>query len=188
MSFGRTGSRILVPLVCEGSRLAGLGDVRGYVEKLQIFYIPYLFFRSLLSEFQKKITSIFAKTEFWPEFDWKIKILRFRNDFWVLFISSSGDQINSPIFQIPLGFSYRVIFISFCEQASNWARGPKTQKFKVLRFEPNFRGRSNMTIKAIIWPQNIKKPPKNWVIYDLSGKHALPPILGPSLSGSSKFS
>ena len=28
------------------------------------------------------------------KFGWKIKILRFRNDFWVLFISSSGDKIN----------------------------------------------------------------------------------------------
>ena len=122
------------------------------------------------------------------KFGWKIKILRFRNDFWVLFISSSGDKINSPIFQVPLGLSSRVIFISFCEQARNWARGPKTQKFKVLRFEPNFRGRSNMTIKVIIWPHNIEKPPKNWVIHDSSGKHALPPILGLSLPGSSKFS
>ena len=122
------------------------------------------------------------------KFGWKIKILRFRNDFWVLFISSIGDQINSPIFQIPLGFSSRVISISICEQARNRARGPKTRKFKVLRFEPNFRGMSNMTSKVIIWTHNIKKPPKNWFIHDLSGKHALSSILGPSLPGSSKFS
>ena len=122
------------------------------------------------------------------KFGWKIKILWFRNDFWVLFISSSGDQINSPIFQIPLGFSSRVISIWICEHARNQARGPKTQKFKVLHFEPNFRGRSNMTSKAIIWPHNIKKPPTNWVIHDSSGKHALSSILGPSLPGSSKFS
>ena len=122
------------------------------------------------------------------KFGWKIKILRFRNDFWVLFISSSGDQINSPIFQNPLVLSSRVISISFCEQARNWARGPKTQKFKVLRFEPNFRGRSNMTSKAIMWPHKIKKTPTNLVIHDLSGKHALSSILGPSLLGSSKFS
>ena len=122
------------------------------------------------------------------KFGWKLKILRFRNDFWVLFISSSGDKINSPIFQNPFGFFSRVILISICEQARNRARGPKTQKFKVLRFEPNFRGRSNMTNKAIIWPKKIKKPPKNWVIHDLSGKHALYSILGLSLPGSSKFS
>ena len=130
----------------------------------------------------------FCKNWVLTKFRWKIKILRFRNDFWVLFISSSGDQINSLICQNTLGFSSRVILISFCEQARNWARGPKTQKFKVLRFEPNFRGRSNMTSKEIIWPQNIKKPPKNWVIHDLSGKHALSSILGLSLPGSSKFS
>ena len=130
----------------------------------------------------------FCKNWVLTKFGWKIKILRFRNDFWVLFISSSGDKINSPIFKIPYFFSFRVISISICEQAKNWARGPKTQKFKVLRFEPNFRGRSNMTSKAIVWSQNIKKPPKNWVIHDLSGKHALSSILGPSLPGSSKFS
>ena len=129
----------------------------------------------------------FCKNWVLTKFGWKIKILRFRNDFWVLFISSSGDKINSPIFQIPFGFSSRVISISICEQARNRARGPKTQKFKVPRFEPNFRGRSNMTSKVIIWPHNIKKPPKNWVIHDSSGKHALSSILGPSLPGSSKF-
>ena len=130
----------------------------------------------------------FCKNWVLTNFGWKIKILWFQNDFWVLFISSSGDQINSPIFQNPLGLSSRVILISFCEQARNWARGPKIKKFKVLRFEPNFRGRSNMNSKAIVWSQNIKKPPKNWVIHDLSGKHALSSILGPSLPGSSKFS
>ena len=122
------------------------------------------------------------------KFGWKIKILWFRNDFWVLFISYSGDKINSPIFQIPLGFSSRVISISICEQARNLARGPKTQKYKVLRFEPNFRGRSNMNSEGIIWNHTITKPPKNLFIHDSSGKHALFSILGPSLPGSSKFS
>ena len=122
------------------------------------------------------------------KFGWKIKILRFWNDFWVFFISSSGDQINSPIFQIPFGFFSIVILISICEQARNRARDPKTRKFKVLCFEPNFRGRSNMNNKAIVWSQNIKKPPTNWVIHDLSWKHALSSILGPSLPSSSKFS
>ena len=75
------------------------------------------------------------------KFGWKIKILWFRNDFWVLFISSSGANINLPIFKVPFYFSSRVISISICEQARNRARGPKTQKFKVLCFEPNFRGR-----------------------------------------------
>ena len=122
------------------------------------------------------------------KFGWKIKILRFRNDFWVLFISSSGDQINSPICQNPLGFSSRVILISFCEQARNWARGPKTQKFKVLRFEPNFRGRLVMTSKDTPWPNFTKKTLTNLFIHDSSEEHAFPQILSPNHTGSSKFS
>ena len=152
------------------------------------FWYPLLSFSQPPSTVSKENHLDFCENWVLTKFGWKIKILRFRNDFWVLFISSSGDKINSPIFQNPLGLSSRVILISFCEHARNWARGPKTQKFKVLCFEPNFRGRSNMTSKDIIWPHNIKKPPKNWVIHDSSGKHALSSILGPSLPGSSKIS
>ena len=130
----------------------------------------------------------FCKNRVLTNFGWKIKILRFQNDFWVLFISSSGDKINSPIYKITLGFSSRVISISICEQARNRAQGPKTQKFKVLRFEPNFRGRSNMTSEGTQWPHTIKKTPTNWVIHDSSEKHVFPPILSLSLPGPSKFS
>jgi hypothetical protein len=130
----------------------------------------------------------FCKNEFWPKFGWKTKILRFRNDFWVLFISSSVAHIKLKKFQIPMDFSSRVISISIGEQARNWARGPKTQKFKVLCFEPNFRGRSNMTSEGTPWPHTINKPLTNWVIHDSSEKHAFPPILSLSLPSSSKFS
>ena len=152
------------------------------------FWYPLLIFSQPPFTISEENHLDFCENWVLTKFGWKIKILRFRNDFWVLFISSSGDKISSPIFQIPLGFSSRVISISICEQARNRAQGPKTQKFKVLPFEPNFRGRSNMTSEVIIWPQNIKKAPKNWFIHDSSGKHALPSILGPSLPGSSKFS
>ena len=111
------------------------------------------------------------------KFGWKIKILWFRKDFWVLFISSSGAQINSPIFKIPLGFSSRVISISIGKQARNWARVPKTQKFKVLRFKPNFRGGLNMTSEGTPWPHSIKKNLKNWFIHDSSDAHAFPRVL-----------
>ena len=152
------------------------------------FWYPLFSFSQPPSTVSEENHLDFCENWVLTKFGWKIKILRFRNDFWVLFIYSSGHKINSQICQNTFCLSSSVILISFCEQARNWARGPKTQKFKVLRFEPNFRGRSNMTSKVIIWPHNINKPPKNWVMHDLSGKHALSSILGPSLSGSSKFS
>ena len=49
----------------------------------------------------------------------KTKILCFRNDFWVLFIYSSGDHINFPNFKIPLDLFSRVILISRGEHARN---------------------------------------------------------------------
>ena len=152
------------------------------------FLYPLLSFSQPPSIVSEENHLDFCKNWVLTKFGWKIKILWFRNDFWVLFISSIEAHINLKNCRIQLDFSSGLISISIGEQARNWARGPKTQKFKVLCFEPNFRGRSNMTSKAIVWSQNIKKPPKNWVIHDLSGKHALSSILGPSLSGSSKFS
>jgi hypothetical protein len=41
VSFGKTGSRISVPSVCEGSRLARLGDGRGFAAKIPNFDIAY---------------------------------------------------------------------------------------------------------------------------------------------------
>ena len=136
------------------SRGEGMFEVSSKNSK---FWYPLLSFSQPPSTVSEENHLDFCENWVLTKFGWKIKIFRFRNDFWVLFISSSGDQINLPICQITLGLSSRVIFISFCEQAKNWARGPKTQKFKVLHFKPNFRGRSNMTSKVIIWPHNINK-------------------------------
>lgn len=122
------------------------------------------------------------------KFGWKTKILRFQNDFWVLFISSNGAHINFTNCQIPLDFFSRVIPSSRGDQARNWARGPKTQNFKVLHFEPNFRGRLSMTSEGTPWPHSIKKHPTNWFIHDSSEEHAFPQILSLSHTGSSKFS
>ena len=121
------------------------------------FLYPLWILSHIFSLCQKKITSIFAKTEFWQKFGWKTKILRFRNDFWVLFISSSGAHINFSNFQNTFYFFSRVISSSRGEQARNWARGPKTQNFKVLHFERNFRGRLSMTSEGNPWPNSIKK-------------------------------
>ena len=145
--------------------------------KIPNFYIPYGFYHSFFSLCQKKITSIFAKTEFWQKIGWKTKILHFRNDFWVLFISSSGAHIKLPNFQIPLDLSSRVISSSIGEQARNWARGPKTQNFKVLRFKPNFRKRFCMTSKGTPWPNSINKNITNLFIHDSSEVYAFPQVL-----------
>ena len=138
--------------------------------KIPKFYIHYGFYRKFFSLCQKNFASIFAKTEFWQKFGWKTKILHFRNDFWVLFISSSGAHINFPNFQIPLDLFSRVISSSRGEQAKNW--GLKTQKFKVLSFEPNFKGRLNMASEGTPWPNSIKKHLTNWFIHDSSEEHA----------------
>ena len=149
---------------------------------------PLWILLKLFSLCQKNFASIFAKTEFWQKFGWKTKILWFRNDFWVLFISSSGAHINFPNFKIPFYFFYRVISSSIGKQAKNWAQGPKTQKIKVLCFEPNFRGRLNMTSEGTPWPHSIKKHLKNLFIHDSSEEHAFPQVLSPNHTGSSKFS
>ena len=107
--------------------------------------IHYGFYRNFFSLCEKNFASIVAKTAFWQNFGRKTKILRFRNSFWVLFISSSGDHINIPNCKNPLELFSRVILSSKGEQARNWARGPKTQNFELLCFEPNLKGRLNMT-------------------------------------------
>ena len=47
-----------------------------------------------------------------------------------------------------------------------WAQ--KTQIFKVLRFELNFRGRLFMTIMGMIWPYLLLKKPTSLFIHDSS--------------------
>ena len=108
--------------------------------------------------------------------------------FWVFFISYSGAHINFPKFQIPFYFFSRVISSSRGEQARNWARGSKTQNFRVLHFEPNFRGRLNMTSEGFPWPHYIKKHLKNWFMHDSSEEHAFPQVLSLNHTCSSKFS
>ena len=141
------------------------------------FLYPLWSLSQLFFNVSEELCLDFAKTEFWQKFGWKTKILRFWNDFWVLFISSSGAHINLPNFQIPFGFSSKLISISICEQARNQARGPKTQNFKVLRFEPNFKGRLYMTSKGTPWKNFIKKHLKNRFIHDSSEVYVFPQIL-----------
>ena len=152
------------------------------------FLYPLWSYRNFFSLCQKKITSIFGKTKFLQKFGWKTKILRFRNNFWVLFISSSGDHINFPNCKIPLDFFSRVIPSSRGEHARNWAWSPKTQNFKVLCFEPNFKGRLVMNIKGTPLPNFTKKPLKNLFIHDSSEEHAFPQILSLNHTSSSKLS
>ena len=153
----------------------------------KILYPLWILSQLFFHRVRRTLPRFFAKTEFWQKFGWKTKILRFRNYFWVFFIYSSGDHINLPNFQIPLDVSSTVISISIGEQARNWARGSKTRKIKVLCFEPNFKGRLNMTSEGTPWPNSIKKNPTNWFIHDSGEDHAFPPILSLSHTGSSKF-
>ena len=70
---------------------------------------------------------------------------------------------------------------SFQDQEVNrWNPEPearKTQIFKVLYFEPNFRGRLYMTSKGTQWPHLIKKNLTNWFIHDSNEVYAFPQIL-----------
>ena len=182
------GSRNSVSSVCGGSRFVRLGAGWGFTEKFQILISLMDFIATFFHCVRRTLPRFLQKIEFWQKFGWKTKILHFRNDFWVLLISSSGAHINFPNCQNPLELFSRVILSSRGEHARNWARSPKTQNFKVLRFEPNFRGRLNMTSEGTPCPHSIKKHLTNWFIHDSSEKHAFPPILSPSHPGSSKFS
>ena len=64
----------------------------------------------------------------------------------------------------------------------------KTQIFKLLRFEPNFRGRFHMTSKGTPWHNLINKTLKKLFIHDSSGLHAFPQALSLMDTSSSKFS
>ena len=100
---GRPGDKIQCRQFVEVADCKARGWSR-FHGKIPYFYIPYGFYRNFFSLSQKKFTSIFAKTEFWQKFGCKTKILCFRNDLWVLLISSSVYLINFPNFQIPLDF------------------------------------------------------------------------------------
>ena len=106
---------------CQFVRVA---DSQGY-GMFKFLSKNYKFWYPLLSLSQPPFTVSeenhldFCKNWVLAKFGWKIKILWFRNDFWVLFISFSGDNIKLPNFQIPLYFSSRVISISIGEHARN---------------------------------------------------------------------
>ena len=158
------------------------------MEKFQHFISLMEFIATFFHCVRRNLPRFLQKLSFDKNLAEKPKILCFRNDIWVLFISSSGYNINFPNFQIPLYFFSRVILSSRGEQARNWAQSLKTQNFKVLRFKPNFRGRLNMTNEVTPWPHSIKKHLKNGFIHDSSEEHAFPQILSLNHIGSSKFS
>jgi len=64
VSSGSTGGRIPVPSVCEGSRLAGLGDVRGFIEKFQVFISLIEFFAASFHCFRGKSPRFLQKLSF----------------------------------------------------------------------------------------------------------------------------
>ena len=59
-----TGNRIPVPSVCEGSKLAGLGDVRGFVKKFQVFISLIEFVATSFHCFRRKSPWFLRKLSF----------------------------------------------------------------------------------------------------------------------------
>ena len=53
-----------MPSVCEGSRLARLGDVRGFIKKLQIFISLIYFFATFFHCFRRKSPRFLQKLSF----------------------------------------------------------------------------------------------------------------------------
>ena len=156
--------------------------------KIPIFYIPYVFYRNLKALCQANFVSIYAKTVFWHKIGWKTKLLRFQNDFQVLLISCSGFLFNLKNYQNQWELFSRFISSSRGEKVEIWARGPKTQNFKVLYFKLNFRGRLYMTIKGTPWPNFLNKTLINGFMHDSSEESSFPRVLSPNNTGSSKFS
>ena len=65
------------------------------------------------------------------------------------------------------------------------SRARRTQNFKVLCFEPNFRGRLYITSKGNPWTHFIKKPLTNLFIHDSSELYAFPQALSLTDTSSS---
>ena len=128
------------------------------------------------------------KFQFPSKFGWKNNLLHFRNDFWVLFISLNGFKINFPNLEKPWELCYRSISSSRGDRWNPELGAKKTQIFKVLRFEPNFRGRLHITSNGTPWNNFIKKPLTKWFIHDWSGLYAFPQALSMINTSSSKFS
>ena len=108
-----------MPSVCEGSRFTRLGDAQGFMEKSQIFISLMDFIATFFHCVREIVPRFLRKLSFDTKFAEKNKLLRFGNDFGVLFISSIGVHINLPNCQIPLDFSSRMISISIGEEARN---------------------------------------------------------------------
>ena len=130
----------------------------------------------------------FSKNSVLSKIGWKTKILRFRNDFWVLLISSSGVQLNFTKWKNPWQFFYRSISRSRGDRRKFEPGAWKTQNFKVLCFEPNFKGRLVINSIGTPWPNYIKIHITNLFIHDSSEEHVFPQILSSNHTGSSKFS
>ena len=177
MDSGTTGSPFSVPSVCEGSRFSGLGDSQGSMTKFQDLISLMGFITTFFHYVGRTFPRFLKRLEFWQKIGWKPKIFRFRNDLWVLFISSNGDHINLTNCKNTLELFSRVILSPRGEHARNRARGPKTKNFKVLRCEPNFMGRLNMTNEGSWWTHSIKKHHKIGFIHDSSDVHAFPRVL-----------
>ena len=64
VSSGSTGNWIPVSSVCEGSRLAGLGDVRGFVKKFQVLISLMYFFATSFHCFRGKSPRFLQKPSF----------------------------------------------------------------------------------------------------------------------------
>ena len=67
-------------------------------------------------------------------------------------------------------------------------RAQKTQIFKVLCFEPDFRGMLYMSSMSIKLHNLTKIKPKNLFSHDSSGFHAFPQVLSLVDTSSSKLS
>lgn len=123
----------------------------------------------------------FSKNSALSKIGWKTKLLRFR-------ISSNGFQLNLKIFQNPWDLISRSISSSRGDKWNPEAEARKTQIFKVLRFEPNFRGRFFVTSKGTPWPNLTKKPLTKWIIHVSSEVYTFSQVLGWANTSSSKFS
>ena len=108
-----------MPSVCGGRRFTGPGDGQGFMDKLQVFISLIYFMATFFHCVRRTLPRFLQKLSFDNNLAEKTKIIRFRNDLWVLFIYSSRAHINFINFQIPLGFFSRVILISRGKHARN---------------------------------------------------------------------
>ena len=160
MDFGTTGNQNSVSSVSEGSRFAGLGDGQGFMEKFKYFISLMEFiatFFTVTSKFCLDFCENWVLTQNWLKNQTSLISKRFLG-FVHLFYWSPYKLENFPKY---MGIGLYIHFKLKRWTNQNLTPGPKNQNFKVLRFEPNFRGRLNMTREGTPWPHCIKKPLKN---------------------------